>query len=106
MHRCPNGHPTRAAMVLAVTAAVAIAVPPAQAAPDTAPATAAAAQAPAGAPGPAHTKRVYPSSGGWGAAETISVPVTLRAGRNTLTFDSGASGYSPDIDRIDVPKRG
>ncbi|MFF3260190.1 alpha-galactosidase D [Streptomyces sp. NPDC002932] len=52
------------------------------------------------------TKRVFPSSGGWGAAETISVPVTLRAGRNTLTFDSGASGYSPDIDRIDVPKRG
>ncbi|MFJ2418910.1 alpha-galactosidase D [Streptomyces brevispora] len=51
------------------------------------------------------TTRLFPSSGGWGAAETISVPVTLRAGRNTLTFDSGASGYSPDIDRIDVPKR-
>ncbi|MFJ1896181.1 MULTISPECIES: alpha-galactosidase D [unclassified Streptomyces] len=51
------------------------------------------------------TKRIFPSSGGWGAAATISVPVTLKAGRNTLTFDSGASGYSPDIDRIDVPKR-
>lgn len=55
--------------------------------------------------GKAATKRIFPSSGGWGAAATISVPVTLRAGRNTLTFDSGASGYSPDIDRIDVPKR-
>lgn len=51
------------------------------------------------------TKRIFPSSGGWGAAATISVPVALKAGRNTLTFDSGASGYSPDIDRIDVPKR-
>lgn len=51
------------------------------------------------------TSRVFPSSGGWDAAETISVPVTLGAGRNTITFDSGASGLSPDIDRIDVPKR-
>lgn len=51
------------------------------------------------------TSRIFPSSGGWAAAESISVPVTLRAGRNTLTFDSGASGFSPDIDRIDVPKR-
>ncbi|WP_145768242.1 carbohydrate-binding protein [Streptomyces brevispora] len=36
------------------------------------------------------TTRLFPSSGDWGAAETISVPVTLRAGRNTITFDSGA----------------
>ncbi|MET9666476.1 CBM35 domain-containing protein [Streptomyces sp. NPDC006475] len=46
----------------------------------------------------------FPSSGGWGAAERISVPVTLKAGSNTITFDSG-SGYSPDIDRIDVPQQ-
>jgi hypothetical protein len=47
----------------------------------------------------------FPSSGGWGAAATISVPVTLKAGSNTVTFDSGPSGYSPDIDKIDVPRR-
>lgn len=45
----------------------------------------------------------FPSSGGWGAAERISVPVALKAGSNTITFDS-ASGYSPDIDKIDVPQ--
>ncbi|MEV0581124.1 carbohydrate-binding protein [Streptomyces sp. NPDC050392] len=49
--------------------------------------------------------RVFPSTGDWGTPETVSVPVTLAAGRNTVTFDSGASGFSPDIDRIDVPKR-
>ncbi|MET7617785.1 carbohydrate-binding protein [Streptomyces sp. NPDC005408] len=47
----------------------------------------------------------FPSSGGWGAAAAISVPVTLKAGSNTVTFDSGPSGYSPDIDKIDVPRR-
>ncbi len=31
------------------------------------------------------------------------MPVTLKAGANTITFDSG-TGYAPDIDRIDVPK--
>ncbi|MFF1924060.1 alpha-galactosidase D [Streptomyces sp. NPDC058221] len=51
------------------------------------------------------TSSAFPSSGGWGAAQTISVPVTLRAGRNTITFDSGPSGFAPDIDRIDVPKQ-
>ncbi len=30
------------------------------------------------------------------------MPVSLKAGANTITFDSG-SGYAPDIDRIDVP---
>lgn len=29
--------------------------------------------------------------------------MTLKAGANTITFDSG-SGHAPDIDRIDVPK--
>ncbi|MFD0021358.1 alpha-galactosidase D [Streptomyces sp. NPDC058382] len=51
------------------------------------------------------TSRIFPSSGGWGATETIGVPVTLAAGRNTITFDSGSSGFAPDIDRIDVPRR-
>jgi hypothetical protein len=49
------------------------------------------------------TSHRFPSTGDWGTAETVSVPVTLRAGANTITFDSG-SGYAPDIDRIDVPK--
>lgn len=31
------------------------------------------------------------------------MPVTLKAGSNTVTFDSG-EGYSPDIDKIDVPR--
>ncbi|MFI9243449.1 alpha-galactosidase D [Streptomyces sp. NPDC053086] len=48
------------------------------------------------------TRHTFPSTGDWGTAETVSVPVTLRAGRNTVTFDSGAD-YAPDIDRIDVP---
>ncbi|MEU3854808.1 carbohydrate-binding protein [Streptomyces sp. NPDC029554] len=49
------------------------------------------------------TSHKFPSTGDWGTAETVSVPVTLKAGTNTITFDSG-SGYAPDIDRIDVPK--
>ncbi|PKW05873.1 Carbohydrate binding module (family 6) [Streptomyces sp. 1222.5] len=44
----------------------------------------------------------FPSTGDWGTPETVSVPVTLKAGANTVTFDSG-SDYAPDIDRIDVP---
>ena len=44
----------------------------------------------------------FPSTGDWGSVETVSVPVTLKAGTNTVTFDSG-SDYAPDIDRIDVP---
>lgn len=49
------------------------------------------------------TRHKFPSTGDWGTVETVSVPVTLKAGANTITFDSG-SGYAPDIDRIDVPK--
>ena len=45
----------------------------------------------------------FPSTGDWGTVGTVSVPVTLKAGSNTIIFDSGDS-YAPDIDRIDVPK--
>lgn len=44
----------------------------------------------------------FPPSGGWGTPATVTVPVVLTAGTNTITFDSG-SGYSPDIDAIAVP---
>jgi len=49
------------------------------------------------------TRHTFPSTGDWGSVESVSVPVSLKAGANTLTFDSGSS-YAPDIDRIDVPK--
>ncbi|MEW2245684.1 carbohydrate-binding protein, partial [Streptomyces sp. NPDC026666] len=49
------------------------------------------------------TGHKFPSTGDWGTTGTVSVPVALKAGANTLTFDSGSS-YAPDIDRIDVPK--
>ncbi|MBV2353026.1 carbohydrate-binding protein [Streptomyces sp. J2-1] len=49
------------------------------------------------------TAHKFASTGDWGTAETASIPVTLKAGTNTVTFDSG-SGYAPDIDRIDVPR--
>lgn len=49
------------------------------------------------------TNHKFPSTGDWGTVETVSVPLTLKAGSNTITFDSGTS-YAPDIDRIDVPK--
>lgn len=52
----------------------------------------------------AATRHRFPSSGDWGTVETVSVPVTLKAGANTLTFDSSGPGYAPDIDRIDVPR--
>jgi hypothetical protein len=45
----------------------------------------------------------FPSTGDWGTAETVSVQLALKAGSNTITFDSG-SGYAPDIDRIVVPQ--
>ncbi|MFJ9245572.1 alpha-galactosidase D [Streptomyces sp. NPDC101776] len=48
------------------------------------------------------TSHKFPSTGDWGTVGTVSVPVFLKAGANTITFDSG-SGYAPDIDRIDVP---
>ncbi|MDH6629576.1 hypothetical protein M2271_007412 [Streptomyces sp. LBL] len=49
------------------------------------------------------TRHTFPSTGDWGTVATVSVPVTLKAGSNTITFDSG-TGYAPDIDRIDVPQ--
>ncbi|MGW3098038.1 alpha-galactosidase D [Streptomyces sp. NPDC001102] len=49
------------------------------------------------------TDHKFPSTGDWSTVETVSVPLTLKAGSNTITFDSG-NGYAPDIDRIDVPK--
>ncbi|MFF4792897.1 alpha-galactosidase D [Streptomyces sp. NPDC001276] len=49
------------------------------------------------------TSLKFPSTGDWGTVETISVELALKAGSNTITFDSGWD-YSPDIDRIDVPK--
>ncbi|MFD5540400.1 alpha-galactosidase D [Streptomyces sp. NPDC127079] len=48
------------------------------------------------------TGHKFPSTGDWGTVSSVSVPVTLKAGANTISFDSG-SGYAPDVDRIDVP---
>jgi hypothetical protein len=45
----------------------------------------------------------FPSTGDWNTAETVSVQLALKAGSNTITFDSG-SGYAPDIDKIVVPQ--
>ncbi|MFG1807197.1 alpha-galactosidase D [Streptomyces sp. NPDC049040] len=50
------------------------------------------------------TSLKFPSTGDWGTAETVSVRLALKAGANTITFDSGSGGYAPDIDRIDVPQ--
>ncbi|QOV33589.1 alpha-galactosidase [Streptomyces ferrugineus] len=49
------------------------------------------------------TSHKFASTGDWGTANSVHVPVSLKAGANTITFDSG-TGYAPDIDRIDVPK--
>ncbi|MEV6942824.1 carbohydrate-binding protein [Streptomyces sp. NPDC051172] len=49
------------------------------------------------------TSLKFPSTGDWSTVETVSVQLALKAGSNTITFDSGWD-YSPDIDRIDVPK--
>ena len=46
----------------------------------------------------------FPSTGDWGTVDTVSVQLALKAGPNTITFDSGSGGYAPDIDRIDVPR--
>jgi hypothetical protein len=45
----------------------------------------------------------FPSTGDWGTVDTISVQLALKAGANTITFDS-ANWYAPDIDKIDVPQ--
>ena len=49
------------------------------------------------------TSHKLPSTGDWGTVNSVYVPVKLKAGTNTVVFDSG-TGYAPDIDRIDVPK--
>ncbi|MEU7775473.1 hypothetical protein AB0C44_29515 [Micromonospora taraxaci] len=49
------------------------------------------------------TYLTFPSTGDWGTVETVSVQLALKAGTNTITFDSG-TWYSPDIDRIAVPQ--
>ncbi|MGV9644063.1 alpha-galactosidase D [Streptomyces sp. NPDC003514] len=48
------------------------------------------------------TSHRFASTGDWGTVDSVHVPVRLKAGTNTITFDSG-TGYAPDIDRIDVP---
>nr|WSX74767.1 carbohydrate-binding protein [Streptomyces sp. NBC_00899] len=50
------------------------------------------------------TSLPFPSTGDWNTTATVSVSLALKAGANTITFDSGADGYAPDIDRIDVPQ--
>lgn len=45
----------------------------------------------------------FPATADWGTVETVTVPVTLKAGTNTITVDSG-DDYAPDIDRIAVPQ--
>lgn len=45
----------------------------------------------------------FPSTGDWNTVHTISFQLGLKAGSNTITFDSG-NWYSPDIDKIDVPR--
>ncbi|MDX6354630.1 MAG: hypothetical protein QOF98_1533 [Streptomyces sp.] len=45
----------------------------------------------------------FASTGDWNTPETVSVQLALKAGTNTVTFDSG-SGYAPDIDKIVVPQ--
>ncbi|MGC9541479.1 alpha-galactosidase D [Streptomyces sp. UG1] len=49
------------------------------------------------------TSHEFASTGDWRTVNSVHVPVKLKAGTNTITFDSG-TGYAPDIDRIDVPK--
>jgi hypothetical protein len=46
---------------------------------------------------------VFPSSGGWDLPATVTVPLRLHAGRNTIEIDSSTPDYSPDIDKIEVP---
>ncbi|WP_422771106.1 alpha-galactosidase D [Plantactinospora sp. WMMC1484] len=46
----------------------------------------------------------FPASGGWDVPATITVPLRLNAGRNTIEIDSSTPVYSPDIDRVEVPR--
>ncbi|MEY9836344.1 carbohydrate-binding protein [Streptacidiphilus sp. EB103A] len=52
------------------------------------------------------TSLPFPSTGDWNTVDTVSVQLALKAGSNTITFDSGSGGYAPDIDKIDVPSSG
>jgi hypothetical protein len=45
----------------------------------------------------------FPSSGGWDIPATVTVPVQLHAGTNTIEIDSTTPVYSPDIDKVEVP---
>jgi hypothetical protein len=47
----------------------------------------------------------FASTGDWSTVNSVHVPVKLKAGANTITFDSGPGGYAPDIDRIDVQRQ-
>jgi hypothetical protein len=49
------------------------------------------------------TQLAFPSTGDWNTVHTISFQLGLKAGTNTITFDSG-TWYSPDLDLIDVPR--
>jgi hypothetical protein len=46
----------------------------------------------------------FPPSGGWDIPATATVPLYLHAGANTIEFDSSSVTYSPDLDRIEVPR--
>jgi hypothetical protein len=46
----------------------------------------------------------FPPSGGWDIPATATVPLYLHAGTNTIEFDSSSVTYSPDVDRIEVPR--
>ncbi|ACU71472.1 Carbohydrate binding family 6 [Catenulispora acidiphila DSM 44928] len=48
------------------------------------------------------TSIAFPSTGDWNTVHSISFQLGLKAGSNSITFDS-AGWYSPDIDKIDVP---
>ncbi|WP_432066192.1 alpha-galactosidase D [Streptomyces sp. C10-9-1] len=54
--------------------------------------------------GGATTRHKFPATGDWRTLSSVHVPVVLKAGENTITFDSGTTGYAPDIDRIDIPR--
>jgi hypothetical protein len=45
----------------------------------------------------------FPPSGGWDIPATVTVPMHLHAGANTIEIDSTTPVYSPDIDKIEVP---
>ncbi|WNV84265.1 glycoside hydrolase family 27 protein [Umezawaea sp. Da 62-37] len=43
----------------------------------------------------------FPATADWNTAAAHELVVNLKAGTNTVVFDSGA-GYAPDLDRIDI----